>query len=111
VAPTVTTDYRLESGGFRSSVVRVAVAPLVQLSAGGDGVSVSGTARPAMSGAAVQIQRLGSSGWETVSSTTTDAQGAFAASVNLSPGSYRARVTLGHGFAIGLSGTLTVTTP
>ena len=109
VAPKVTTDYRLESGGFRSGVVRVAVAPLVQLAAGSDAVSVSGTAKPAMAGAAVQIQRLGSSGWDTVSSTTTDARGAFTASVNLTSGSYRARVTLGKGFAIGLSATLTVT--
>ena len=109
VAPKVTTDYRLQSGGFRSGVVRVAVAPLVQLAAGADAVSVTGTARPAMTGATVQVQRLGASGWETVSSTTTDAQGAFAASVNLTPGSYRARVALGHGFAIGLSGTMTVT--
>jgi stage II sporulation protein D len=109
VAPKVTTDYRLQSGGFRSGVVRVAVAPLVVLTAGADAVSVTGTVRPVMTGASVQIQRLGASGWETVSSTTTDAQGAFAASVNLTPGSYRARVTFGHGFAIGLSGTLTVT--
>ncbi len=109
VAPKATTDYRLEGGGFRSGVVRVAVAPLVQLAAAADAVTVTGTARPAMTGASVQVQRLGASGWETVSSTTTDAQGAFAASVNLTPGSYRARVTLGHGFAIGLSATLTVT--
>lgn len=111
VAPKVTTDYRLESGGFRSGVVRVAVAPLVQLAAGSDAVSVSGTAQPSVAGAAVQIQRLGPSGWETAASTTTDAQGAFAASVNLTSGSYRARVTLGRGFAIGLSATLTVTSP
>jgi stage II sporulation protein D len=111
VAPKVTTDYRLESGGFKSAVVRVAVAPLVQLTAGADAVSVSGSARPAAAGAAVQIQRLGASGWETVASTSTDAQGAFAASVNLVAGTYRARVTLGRGFAIGLSATLTVNSP
>jgi len=111
LAPKVTTDYRLESGGFTSGVARVAVAPLVRLIAGTDGVSVSGQSRPVLAGAAVQVQRMGVNGWETVSSTTTDSRGVFSAQLDLSPGSYRARVVAGHGFAIGLSNTLMVATP
>ncbi|HUK93603.1 MAG TPA: SpoIID/LytB domain-containing protein [Gaiellaceae bacterium] len=111
VAPKVTTDYRLESGGFASSVVRVGVAPLVKLSAGTDGISLTGQAKPLVSGAVVQVQRMGPSGWETVSSTTVDARGTFSAQLDLSAGSYRARIVAGHGFAIGFSNTLTVANP
>jgi stage II sporulation protein D len=108
VRPGVTTDYRLESGGFRTSTLRVSVAPLVQLAAGADGVSVSGTVRPLLPGASVQVQRLGGGSWTTVTQTTVASDGSYAATLALSPGSYRARVTAGHGFAIGLSDTLVV---
>jgi hypothetical protein len=108
VSPKVTTDYRLESGGFRTSVVRVSVAPLVQLAAGADGVSVSGTVRPLLPGASVQVQRLDSGGWETITQTTVGSDGSYSATLDLSAGSYRARVIGGHGFAMGLSDTLVV---
>ena len=108
VRPKVTTDYRLESGGFRTAEVRVSVAPLVQLAAGADGVSVSGTVRPLLPGASVLLQRLDGGAWTTVTQTTVRSDGAYSAPLNLSPGSYRARVTAGRGFAIGLSGTLVV---
>ena len=108
VRPKVTTDYRLESGGFRTSTVRVSVEPLVQLAGGTDGVSVSGTVRPLLPGANVQVQRLASGAWTTVTQTTVGSDGSYAATLALSPGSYRARVTAGHGFAIGLSDTLVV---
>ena len=109
VRPRLTTDYRLQSGGFRSGVVRVAVAPLVRLSAGQDGVSVSGTARPLLPGASVEVQRLESGAWQTVGTTAIDANGAFAVQVDLRPGSYRARVVAGRGFAVGISETMVVT--
>jgi stage II sporulation protein D len=108
VRPKVTTDYRLESGGFRSATVRVPVAPLVQLAAGADGVSVTGTVRPVFAGANVQIQRLDSGSWTTMTETTAGSDGSYSATVDLVAGSYRARVTIGHGFAIGLSDTLVV---
>ena len=107
VRPKVTTDYRLESGGFRSGALRVPVAPLVQLSAGADGISVTGLARPVLPGAAVQVQRLGS-GWATVAQTTIASDGSFTAQLALSSGSYRARVVAGRGFAVGLSKTVVV---
>ena len=108
VRPTVTTDYRIESGGFRSASVRISVAPLVQLAAGADGVSVNGTVRPVLPGAAVQVQRLNAGGWDTIAQTTVASDGTYSATLDLSSGSYRARVTAGHGFAIGLSDTLVV---
>ena len=64
--------------------------------------------RDPFSGADVQIQRLNGSNWVTVSSTTTDANGSFTAAVDLTPGSYRARVTIGRGFVAGISQTLVV---
>jgi hypothetical protein len=109
VRPRVTTDYRLASGGFRSGAVRVSVAPLVQLVAGADGVSVNGTARPVLPGAAVQVQRQApSGGWATVAQATVAADGSFSTPLDLTSGSYRARVAAGRGFAVGLSRTVVV---
>jgi hypothetical protein len=111
VKPNLTTDYRLQSGGFRSGVVRISVAPLVELSAGSDGVTVNGQERPAVSGGQVQVQRLDGANWVSVATTTTDANGSFAAALDLAPGSYRARVTVGRGFVAGISQTLVVVAP
>jgi hypothetical protein len=55
------------------------------------------------------VQRQGNGGtWTTVSTVSVTADGAFEASVDLSPGNYRARVVAGKGFAAGLSPVLTV---
>ena len=109
VKPKVSTDYRLESGGFRSVPVHLAVAPFVRFTPGSDGVSASGLVRPVLAGAAVQVQRLGANGWATVARATIGSDGTYAATVQLSPGSYRARVVAGRGFAVGLSQVVTVT--
>jgi stage II sporulation protein D len=109
VRPRVTTDYRLESGGFRSGAVRVSVAPLVQLVAGTDGLSVTGTVRPVLPGAAMQVQRQASGGgWATVAQATVASDGSFSAQLDLTSGNYRARVAAGRGFAVGLSRTVVV---
>jgi hypothetical protein len=108
VRPRITTDYRLQSGGFRSGALRVPVAPLVQLSAGTDGVSMTGLARPVLAGADVQVQRLGSNGWATVAHATITSDGTFWAQFSLTSGSYRARIAAGRGLAVGLSQTVVV---
>ena len=108
LSPKVTTDYRLSSGFVRSGVVRLSVAPSVRLSAGNDRTSVSGLVKPLLPDAPVQVQRQAAGGWKTVAATTVSASGAFAASVNLTPGTYRARVVAGKGFAAGVSPVLTV---
>jgi stage II sporulation protein D len=108
VAPKLTTDYRLSTGKMRSGIVRLSVAPLVRILAASDKHSLSGQERPVLPGAAVQVQRLGQSGWATVSRTTTDTVGSFTARVELTPGSYRARVIAGKGFAVGVSKVLRV---
>jgi len=108
LSPKVTTDYRITSGFVRSGVVRLSVAPAVRLSAGSERTSATGVVKPLLPGALVQVQRQAAGGWKTVATTTVSSNGAFAASANLIPGAYRARVVAGKGFAIALSPVLTV---
>ena len=96
------------TGVVRSGVVRISVAPSVRLSAGTDRTSVSGVVKPLLPDAPVQVQRQGAGGWKTVAATTVTSYGAFTASLNLTPGTYRARVVAGKGYAAGLSPVLTV---
>jgi hypothetical protein len=108
LSPKVTTDYRISSGIFRSGVVRLAVAPAVQISPATDRTSLTGLVKPVLEGAPVQIQRQAIGTWKTVASTTVTSYGAFSASLDLTPGTYRARVVAGKGYAVGLSPILTV---
>ncbi len=109
LSPKVTTDYRISSGIARSSIVRLSVAPSVRLTASGDRTAVVGLVKPLLPGVPVQVQRQGKNGaWAVVATTTVTADGAFEASVDLSPGTYRARVVAGKGYAVGLSPVLTV---
>jgi len=75
--------------------------PLVSATAGAG--QVQGTVRPALAGAAVQLQRQDGPGWTTVATGTTDAAGGFAVVAQLTPGSYRVRCAPGHGLSPGVS--------
>jgi hypothetical protein len=109
LSPKITTDYRISSGIVRSPVVRLAVAPSVRLNASTDRTSVSGLVKPLLAGAAVEIQREDESGkWTAVAQTTLAPDGSFQAALDLSPGTYRARVAPRKGFAPGFSPVLTV---
>ena len=109
LSPKVTTDYRISSGIVRSAVVRLSVAPSVRLNASTDRTSVTGLVKPLFPGATVEVQRQAATGtWTTVAQTTLAADGSFQAALNLSPGTYRARVAPGNGYAVGLSPVLTV---
>ena len=101
VQPTATTQYRLAAGQVRAALVQVTVAPLVSASVGAG--TVQGTVRPALVGAAVQLQRQSGASWTTVATGTTDVAGAFAVAAQLSPGSYRVRCAPGHGLSPGVS--------
>ncbi len=70
--------------------------------------SCAGYARPLFPGASVAIQRFNGSSWRAVARATIDANGSFEATVNLSPGEYRARLAPGRGFVPGVSPTLKV---
>jgi stage II sporulation protein D len=110
VRPTATGQYRLTAGAARTAVTRVGVAPRIALSPVTDPMELRGSVRPALNGAAVEIQRQNGGGaWQTVGRTTVNAQGEFTANIHVPPGSYRARIASpGQGLVAGTSSTLVV---
>ena len=59
-------------------------------------------------GARVDIQRLDGSSWRPAATASVDAAGAFEARLDLTPGTYRARVAPGRGLVAGYSPALQV---
>jgi len=108
VRPKVSSDYRLVADKVEGRPVHVAVAPLVGFYPVTDRASLRGHVRPIIAGASVLIQRMGATAWATVTRTTVDQAGDFAASFNLTQGTYRARVVPFHGYVFGTSQLLTV---
>jgi stage II sporulation protein D len=111
VKPTVTTDYRLTTGKVSSGSARVPVAPLVRLYSPRTQTELRGYVRPVSAGATALVQRDQGSAWATVARAQVDAAGVFTAALQLTSGTYRARVAPGHGLVPGLSPVLQVTTP
>jgi hypothetical protein len=110
VRPTASAQYRLNASSARTAITRVGVAPRIALNPVTDPMELRGTVRPLLAGAAVEIQRANGGGsWQTVGRATVDAQGAFAATMHVPAGSYRARVPApGRGLVAGTSSTLVV---
>ena len=109
VRPTASTHYRLTAGPARTAATPVGVAPRITLVPPGDLSELAGTVRPILQGTAVEIQRLQGQSWRTVGRGTIDARGEFLALVDVTPGSYRARIsTPGRGLVAGTSSTLLV---
>jgi stage II sporulation protein D len=108
--PTVTTYYRLATSAVAGAPVRVPVMPRVRLAAQSSSGQLSGTVRPALTGATVQIQRQSAPGspWTTVATTTLADGGSFSASLAVAAGAYRARVPATGGYAAGISPSLDV---
>ena len=66
--------------------------------------------RPAIIGAAVEIQRQAGTVWGRVGRATVAEDGTFSAAINVPPGRYRARIVRpGRGLVAGTSQTLVVT--
>src|SRR5436305_3105280 len=61
IHPSATTQYRLAAGQIRAALVAVPVAPSITASAGAG--AVQGNVRPALGGAAVQLQRQTGASW------------------------------------------------
>lgn len=109
VRPTASTAYRLVAGAARTAATPVGVAPRLALVPPGDLSELRGTIKPLLQGAAVEVQRLNGKAWQVVGRTTVDARGEFAARLDVTPGSYRARVPApGRGLVAGTSSTLVV---
>jgi serine protease len=106
VRPQVTTQFRLVWGDVRAGLAKIAVAPRVDAAVGP--AAVGGSVRPVVASAAVQLQRQSGLTWTTVSSTVTDAAGAWSFSGVPAAGTYRVRCAPGQGLAPGVSATLLV---
>ena len=110
VRPTATAQYRLSLGAARTGAIRLGVAPQVRLLPVIDALELRGTMRPAIIGAAVEIQRQSGTAWGKVGQATVAEDGTFSAAINVPPGRYRARIARpGRGFVAGTSQTLVVT--
>jgi len=112
VKPTVTTRYRLSSGKVSAASIRVPVAPLARFYPARTPDQLSGYIRPAsLAGTTVLIQKQqGPAAWPTVGQAVVDAKGDFLVKLQLTSGVYRARVSSGHGFVVGFSPVLQVST-
>lgn len=109
VRPTTSTRYRLAAGLARTTGTLVGVAPRITVVPPGDLSELSGSVRPVLNGSSVEIQRLNGQSWQVVARTTVDAVGQFTATVNVTPGTYRARIPApGRGLVAGTSTTLVV---
>jgi SpoIID/LytB domain protein len=108
VKPTSTTQYRLASGKAAAAAVRVAVAPLLRLYPPRTQNELRGYMRPVLPGSPALIQRQAGMVWTTVARAKVAADGAFAAKLRLVDGTYRARVTPGHGLVAGTTPVLQV---
>ena len=112
VKPAVTTQYRLDSGKVLAASVRVPVAPLARFYPVRTPTQLRGYVRPgSLAGTTVLIQKQQGAAWPTVAETTVGADGDFLAALQLTTGVYRARVNSGHGFVVGFSPVVQVTTP
>jgi SpoIID/LytB domain protein len=101
VKPAAGTQYRIASDLIRAALSKIAVAPRVDAQLATTGLS--GTEKPAAAGAAVQLQKQDGAVWSTISSTVTDATGAFTFVGTLQPGTYRVRCAPGKGLTPGFS--------
>ena len=112
VKPSVTTQYRLASGKVLAASVRVPVAPLTRFYPVRTQTQLRGYVRPgSLAGTTVLLQKQQGAAWPTVAQTTVGADGDFVAALQLTTGVYRARVNSGHGFVVGFSPVVQVTTP
>jgi hypothetical protein len=103
VRPQAATQYRLAWENARVGLVKIAVAPRVDATIAQG--AAAGRIAPAVPNAVVQLQWSpdGTTGWQTLATTTTDAAGAFSVSATPQAGTYRVRAAPGHGLAPGLS--------
>jgi SpoIID/LytB domain protein len=112
VKPAITTRYRLSSGKVSAESVRVPVTALAHFYPVRAQDRLTGYVRPvSLAGTTILIQKQQGAAWPTVGQTTVEGNGDFLAKLQLTTGVYRARVSSGHGFVVGYSPVLQVSTP
>jgi SpoIID/LytB domain protein len=109
VRPTRTTRYRIDVKGASSPALLAPVSSRVRLSIPAEPGTLLGTVRPRVRGAAVSIERLRGTGWTPVANAVVDGNGSFRVRLQVSAGTYRARVAATEGLVEGVSPALTVT--
>ncbi len=108
VKPGATTVYRLAGADGLGPMLKVPVGPRVRLARAPESGTLTGSVRPALAGALVEIQRFEDGDWPAASQAYTDERGAFTLELDLVPGIYRAWVAREQGFAEGISPELEV---
>jgi stage II sporulation protein D len=101
-------QYRLAAGTITTRATTLFVQPTVRLKLPTAPTALSGVVTPAIADARVQVQRASGEEWATVVTLRSDSTGAFSASFAVTPGTYRARVSAGHGWAVAFSPELLV---
>jgi stage II sporulation protein D len=106
--PSKTTAYRLRSPAATGTAVTISVEAKILFDVTQPAGALRGIVRPkSLVGQTVTIRKKQADGsWVTVATTTVDAEGAFRANFNVTPGRYRAQVVPPSG-----SGLLTGTSP
>jgi SpoIID/LytB domain protein len=111
IKPLVSTDYRISvSETLAGRSIRVSVAPRVRLQPATAPTTLRGLVRPIVPGARVDVQRLVGSSWKPAATAALADNGSFEATLDLTPGTYRARVAPGRGLVPGTSPVLRVVT-
>jgi stage II sporulation protein D len=108
VKPQRSIRYRLQVDGAVSPALLVRVAPRVELRQSVEPLTLEGTVRPRLAGAAVTVERRSGSQWVEVAETSVDDAGEFTAAVPAARGAYRARVAPAQGYAEAVTPVLTV---
>lgn len=106
--PGSTTWYRIASPKGRGLAVRVSVAAWIRFTEFRGGNTLAGSVRPKVAGATVAIQRAQRGRWETVATARTTVTGRFRARLRVSPGAYRAVVSIRPGLVRGITPVLHV---
>src|SRR5262245_50997756 len=105
VTATAPAEFRVTAGTTVTPPTKLLVAPTITLKVAADWQGIVGRVRPTLPGAAIRVQRLdeGTSKWTLLAKTTATAAGRYAVELPVSPGTYRARVAAGGGWATGVS--------
>ncbi|MGD0166868.1 MAG: SpoIID/LytB domain-containing protein [Gaiellaceae bacterium] len=100
--PRSTSFYRISDGTAVGALTRIPVAAAVRMTRTARH-GLRGSVQPAGAGARVELQRLGSGAWKTISQLSLGSSGGFVRPGVLPTGQYRARVTGLPGLVAGFS--------